>query len=71
MSKTSRIPKHKQAFEIKIRQVHSDKKNNAETFTKEEFDKVLKFCQESQGVSDEGFKNHNKQLLSDDVTAQG
>ena len=60
MSTTSSISKHKQAFETKLRQAHSDKKSNTLTLAKEEFDKVVKFCQESQGASDEEFKHCGK-----------
>ena len=71
MSTTRSTSKHKQAFETKLRQMYSEKNKNATTFTKEKFDKVAKFCQESQELSDKEFKHYNKQLLSDDDSTQG
>ena len=63
--------RHKVAFEADLHQMLSKKKTNTPTFIREEYDKIVKFCQDSQSMNDESFKDYNKQLVKDNAASQG
>lgn len=49
----------------------SERQNNYTTYSKTEYDKIVKFCKETQLMDDESFNLYNKQLRQDNFTSQG